>query len=76
MSREISKVENKIPDTSGLVTVLNTKIGEVENQIPNDSGLSRKAVYGFLVLMEVLVHQRKNLVLFLVKQRQIVLAFT
>ena len=36
---KISEVENKIPDTSGLVatTVLNTKIREVENKIPNNS---------------------------------------
>ena len=35
MNRKISKVENKIPDTSSLVTttVLITKIGEVENKI-------------------------------------------
>ena len=32
----IGKVENKIPDVSGLVTttVLNTKVGEVEIKIP------------------------------------------
>ena len=34
---KISKVENKIPDTSSLVTitVLNTKILEIENKIPD-----------------------------------------
>ena len=34
---KISEVENKISDTSGLVTttVFNTKISEVENKIPN-----------------------------------------
>ena len=37
LNTKISKVENKIPNTSGLVTatVLNTKISEVENKIPN-----------------------------------------
>ena len=36
---KISKVENKIPDTSGFVnpTVLNTKIVLLENKIPNFS---------------------------------------
>ena len=36
---KISEVENKIPDTSGLVntTVFNTKITEVENKIPDNS---------------------------------------
>ena len=34
---KISEVDNKIPNTSGLVTtaVLNTKISEVKNKIPN-----------------------------------------
>ena len=33
---KISKILNKIPDTSSLVTitVLNTKVSEVENKIP------------------------------------------
>ena len=37
LTTKISEVENKIPDTSNLVTttVLNTKISEVENEIPN-----------------------------------------
>ena len=37
MNLKISEVENKIPDTSGLVTttVLNTKIGEVVNNFPD-----------------------------------------
>ena len=37
LNTKISEVENKIPNTSGLVTttVLNTKISEVENKIPN-----------------------------------------
>ena len=37
MNTKISEVENKIPNTSNLVTttVLNTKISEVENKIPN-----------------------------------------
>ena len=36
---KISEVENKIPDTSGLVTkkVLNTKITEVENKISDQA---------------------------------------
>ena len=36
---KISEVENKIPNTSNLVTtsVLNTKISEVENKIPDNS---------------------------------------
>ena len=36
---KISEVENKVPNTSSLVTsiVLNTKIGEVENKIVNES---------------------------------------
>ena len=35
LNTKIKEVENKIPNTSGLVTatVLNTKIGEVENKI-------------------------------------------
>ena len=37
LNTKISKVENKIPNTSGLstTTVLNTKISEVESKIPN-----------------------------------------
>ena len=37
LNTKISEVENKIPDTSSLVTttVLNTKIGEAENRIPD-----------------------------------------
>ena len=37
MNTRISKVENKIPNISSLVTttVLNTKISEVENKIPD-----------------------------------------
>ena len=37
LNTKISEVENKIPDTSSLVTtvVLNTKISEVENKIPD-----------------------------------------
>ena len=39
LNSKISEVENKIPDTSGLVTttVLNTKISEVENKISDSS---------------------------------------
>ena len=34
---KVSEVENKIPDTSSLLTttVLNTKVSEVENRIPH-----------------------------------------
>ena len=37
LDRKLSEVENKIPNTSSLVTttVLNTKISEVDNKIPN-----------------------------------------
>ena len=37
LNTKISEVENKIPDTNGLVTttVLNTKIKEVESNIPD-----------------------------------------
>ena len=37
MNTKTSEAENKIPDTSSLVTatVLNTTISEVENKIPN-----------------------------------------
>ena len=37
LNTKISKVENKLPDTSSLVTttVLNIKIEEVENKIPD-----------------------------------------
>ena len=37
LNTKINKVENKIPNTNGLVTtaVLNTKIREAENKIPN-----------------------------------------
>ena len=37
LDRELSEFENKIPNTSSLVTttVMNTKISEVENKIPN-----------------------------------------
>ena len=36
---KISEVENKISDTSSVVTttVLNTKISEIENKIPDNS---------------------------------------
>ena len=39
LNPSISEVENKIPNTSNLVTktVLNTKISEVENKIPDNS---------------------------------------
>ena len=39
LNTKISEVENKIPNTSSLVTttVLNTKISEVENKIPDNS---------------------------------------
>ena len=39
LKTKISAVENKIPDTSVLVTatVLNTKISKVENKIPDNS---------------------------------------
>ena len=37
LNTKISEIENKIPDTSSLVTttVLNTNISEVENKIPH-----------------------------------------
>ena len=37
LNTKISEVENKIPDTNGLVTttVFNTKIKEVESNIPD-----------------------------------------
>ena len=37
LNTKISEIENKVPDTSGLVTntLLNTKIGEVEKKIPD-----------------------------------------
>ena len=37
LNAKIKEVENKIPNTSSLVTatVLNTKISQVENKIPN-----------------------------------------
>ena len=37
LDMNISEAENKIPNTSNLVTttVLNTKINELENEIPN-----------------------------------------
>ena len=52
MNRKISEVENKIPDTSGLVNaeILDTKIGEVDNKIPDVSGLVKKTDYGFKAL--------------------------
>ena len=39
LNTKINEVENKLPNTSNLVTtnVLNTKIGEVENKIPGNS---------------------------------------
>ena len=39
MNTKVSKVENKIPNTTHLVTtnVLNSKISEVENEIPDNS---------------------------------------
>ena len=39
MITKINEVENKIPDTTNLVTttVLNTTIGKVENKIPDHS---------------------------------------
>ena len=41
------ETENKIPDTSGLVTttVPNTKIGKFETNIANESGLVKKMDY-------------------------------
>ena len=47
MNTKISEVENKIPNTSTLVTitVLNTKINEVGNKIPSVSGLVKKIDY-------------------------------
>ena len=38
LNTKISEVENKIPDTSTLVTttVLNTKISDIENKIPEN----------------------------------------
>ena len=43
VNTKISEVENKIPDTSGLVTAtfLNTKIGEVENKVSDHDKYSR-----------------------------------
>ena len=40
------ELENKIPDTSGLVkkTNYNTKIAELENKIPDTSGLVKKTI--------------------------------
>ena len=40
LDAKTGEVENKMPDTIGLVTtiILNTKIGEVENKIPDISG--------------------------------------
>ena len=37
LNTQISEVENKIPNTSGLVatTVLNRKVTKVQNKIPN-----------------------------------------
>ena len=48
MNTKISKNENKIPDTSSLVTatVLNTNFSEVEIKIPSLSGLVKKTDYG------------------------------
>ena len=47
MKTKISEVENKIPDTSGLVTitVVNTKIGKIENKITDINGLVKKTDY-------------------------------
>ena len=47
LKTKISEVENKIPDTGGLVTnsFLNTKINEVENKIPDVTGLINKIDY-------------------------------
>ena len=44
---KISENENKIPNTSNVVTKtgLNTKIGEVENKISCVSGLVKKLYY-------------------------------
>ena len=44
---KISEAENKIPNTSNVVTktVLNTKISEVENKISCVSGLVKKLYY-------------------------------
>ena len=43
VNTKISEVENKIPDTSGLMTAifLNTKIGEVENKVSDHDKYSR-----------------------------------
>ena len=43
VNTKISEVENKIPDTSGLMTAafLNTKIEEVENKVSDHDKYSR-----------------------------------
>ena len=47
LNMKVNNIENKIPDTSALVTtaVLNTKIGKVENKLPDTSGLVNKTDY-------------------------------
>lgn len=47
MLTKIGETENKMPDTSSLVTttVLNTRIGEAETKIPDDSGLVKERDY-------------------------------
>ena len=44
-STKITGLENKIPNTNGLVkkTDYNTKLTEIENKIPDVSGLATKA---------------------------------
>ena len=44
MNVKVSKVENKEPDTSNLVTtnVLNTTIEELQSKVPNFNGLDKK----------------------------------
>ena len=52
LNTEISEVENKVSDTSGLVTTtaLNTKIGEVEKKKPDVSGLVKKLDFNTKIL--------------------------
>ena len=55
MKKKNGKVENKIPDISGLATtaILNIIIGEIENQIPDTSELATTVLFNILVKLRM-----------------------
>ena len=58
---KITKLENKIPSMSGLVT--NTVLTEVENEIPNISGLVQKKKRKKIITQKLLKLKRNLLII-------------